>query len=731
MKSVRLAPEPNEVSPGEQGGHQIPAITGGSSFDSLPEGDSQVEETPKVSLEDVNNGFSDNHLLHPNQVEKMDRNLRPRTASDDFNRFVSRYESMAPTSTRRSQLPTYYRAAYTGVWYKDIRTHCYPHGWNDQYWPLLLSFLAEVFTIWGSFSCQYFRGASIEFTAGRYGIWTLEDTHDKCQLYSVIFYALDLGGPLRWSRVFSMSSMILGLAVLTTMAQAMQCHAISWGVGLILFVVFLVSVSTTSTFNIWIVWALFTYILFVLLVRATFVHPVARRISRRGCRIIAGCQASCFVFTILTLVILRSDFCTCDSLSPGELEGRISENSDPCEGVCALHVSGYMVIFASALWLLASLTTLRVGVQPPLLVVARPPEMYAHYSRASITSRVAAGVRTFQQGFASPLVVFKRSSGSGKSNTDAENSEHGGRISSNIKEEGPDDKVASSTRTDSHEEEPEPSSLTDLPKDDGLEGDDDDWPPKRSRCQKCCCDFRVTPRSRNEKLLFWSFRCTLAFIFALYTFLVILMIGSRAENLNAQEAPDTSPYFITDQVCAYDPLDSAAPFRTFASKQAALEEGWVVAHCGECGFCSNMADIKTYVDTRQTIAASAKKCGPVNFLGSFNDLVDCLQDRIPFSDDCAVCWAENMRNTGRECLFTCVATLFTGFMAHNNVEGAGSDGWLNHCLYCDEKLSGPAFVTCSGVARRRLGIVSEIERNPAEQCKRVDIDWVNVDISAL
>jgi hypothetical protein len=69
-------------------------------------------------------------------------------------------------------------------------------------------------------------------------------------------------------------------------------------------------------------------------------------------------------------------------------------------------------------------------------------------------------------------------------------------------------------------------------------------------------------------------------------------------------------------------------------------------------------------------------------------------------------------------------TLFTGFMSENNVEGAGDTGWLNQCLQCDEKLSGPGFVTCSGVARRRLGIASEIERNPEEQCPVVDVDWV-------
>jgi hypothetical protein len=83
-----------------------------------------------------------------------------------------------------------------------------------------------------------------------------------------------------------------------------------------------------------------------------------------------------------------------------------------------------------------------------------------------------------------------------------------------------------------------------------------------------------------------------------------------------------------------------------------------------------------------------------------------------------------MKNTAHECLFSCMRTLFTGFMSNNNVPGAGDDGWLNQCLQCDEKLSGPAFVTCSGVARRRLGIQSEIERNPEELCPVVDVNWI-------
>jgi hypothetical protein len=45
-----------------------------------------------------------------------------------------------------------------------------------------------------------------------------------------------------------------------------------------------------------------------------------------------------------------------------------------------------------------------------------------------------------------------------------------------------------------------------------------------------------------------------------------------------------------------------------------------------------------------------------------------------------------MKSTASHCLFTCMKTLFTGFMASNNVPDAGRQGWLNHCLQCDEKL---------------------------------------------
>jgi hypothetical protein len=71
--------------------------------------------------------------------------------------------------------------------------------------------------------------------------------------------------------------------------------------------------------------------------------------------------------------------------------------------------------------------------------------------------------------------------------------------------------------------------------------------------------------------------------------------------------------------------------------------------------------------------------------------------------------------------------MIRGFMQSNNVAGVGDEAWLNSCLFCDERRSGPTFVTCSGVARRRMGIESEIERRPDELCTKTDVDWLNVD----
>jgi hypothetical protein len=65
-------------------------------------------------------------------------------------------------------------------------------------------------------------------------------------------------------------------------------------------------------------------------------------------------------------------------------------------------------------------------------------------------------------------------------------------------------------------------------------------------------------------------------------------------------------------------------------------------------------------------------------------------------------------------------------IASNSNNGGGA---LNACLKCDEKMCGPAFITCAGANRRRSGIISDIERDvesdstSVEICEFVDVGW--------
>ena len=542
---------------------------------------------------------------------------------------------------------------------RDIKSTFYPHTLTYQAIPLAFTLLATLFTGFGSWSCEYFSGARIGFVGDTYGLWTLEDINGKCQLWDVLFFSYNLDIALVTARGLSMSAMFLGLAVLTTMSLGMQYHIVIWGIGLIFLTLLIVSMTTTNIFNVWIIFWLFTYLFFILITRAIFIHPVHRRITLRGSKYIAICMIMCMLFTLLTLVVLSSPYCTCKTLAAGQLGGRIV--GDPCEGSCHLESGGYAMILSSMLWLLSAIATQKINIQPQEIHMnpKNNAEMYGGLVEMPVTARRKVFIR--------PLTTRTRSPSG--SSPDSES-------------------VALSRKLSQHA-------------------------------------YEITEPTRLEIWRSWLSRATLFVVLIIYAFILLLFIGSRVENTKAERAPDTSPNFILDPVCAFNPLNPSQAFETFPTADDAGAAGLTVAHCGPCGFCSNMADIETYVETRKTVAASAKLCGSVAVLGSYDDLVNCLEEKIHFSRPCTVCWADNMKSTASHCLFTCMKTLFTGFMSSNNVPDAGQPGWLNHCLQCDEKLSGTAFVTCSGVARRRLGIPSEIERNPEEQCATVGVDWVS------
>jgi len=608
-------------------------------------------------------------------------------------------------------------------------------------------------------------------------LWTLEDANGKCQLWDVLFFSYNLGSHLIAGRTFSMIAMLLGLALCTTTSQASQYHVFSWGIALILITIFLVSVSTTSIYNVWIVFWLLSYVMFVLIVRYMFVHPVPRRISKRGSQIVGSLYMFVGLCCLMTLVVLRSDYCTCSNLTSDELEGR--EIGDPCQQTCHIGGAAYCMIVGSALWFLAGWACFQFHIQPDKLKFnkKRSPSLYAHYPQQSIYSRAAnimpgsrhsnrSMTNSNRSKYSSKEIVGHSDSSLTSSIATSQVTSSGltstDRLSNTEPEEmGVDgsgtaavkpsmdiiDEAAGPTTTMSDPESEGPQDEVDVDDDDDDESNEEadnralqdlhmrlsemDTVDNRGCCQKLCCDFRIKKRSRGEMVMFWTLRVLLALGFGLYIFFIYMLIGSRAENDRAARAPSTTPFFTTDVVCAFNPNDPFEEFRTFPNRELAHIANYTVAHCGECAYCSNPHDIRQYVETRKTIASKSKSCGIKVYFGDKNDLIKCLQDKIGFDRPCTVCWADNMINTADKCLSTCLRTLFSGFMTENNIDGAGDEGWLNACLYCDEKRSGPNFVTCSGVARRRLGIVSEIERNPEEQCPHVDVDWVNVDWSDI
>jgi len=203
---------------------------------------------------------------------------------------------------------------------------------------------------------------------------------------------------------------------------------------------------------------------------------------------------------------------------------------------------------------------------------------------------------------------------------------------------------------------------------------------------------------------------------------LVVLLGAYVENKQAAMAPDTSYNFVTDAVCAFDPTGS---YETFESAEKAVQAGYTVAHCGSCGECSNPSDIQRFVETRKTVADQAKQCSIQAIFGKDEELVECLEKEIGFTRSCTTCWAENMKNTAKHCMWTCLSSILTGIAKSNTVEDAHDYDWLNQCVFCDEKRSGPAFVKCSGVARRRLGIQSEFERNPEELCSTVQVNYLS------
>jgi len=322
-------------------------------------------------------------------------------------------------------------------------------------------------------------------------------------------------------------------------------------------------------------------VILTLIARFSFVHPFPRKISRRGTKMVAFSVLLCAVYCCLTLVVLTSDFCTCRNITPKELDGR--EPGDPCSGTCELGPAGGTMCAAAGLWLAAAVAVLKFGIQPEEpLQKDDTHKHYAHYPKHSITSR---------------MLLAANRAGRLRRNWPREE-EMAARNSAELNAIAEVENQSEITAVGMHERAVTPEDAESKEKD---ECEETQIPDTRSCCQKLCFDYRVTPRSPRQKRSFWCFRITLGFLICVYILFIVIKWGSLSESTKAAKAPDTTKYFTAVEVCAYDAEDTMKPFVTFSSKEAAVASNYTVAHCGSCGECSNAQDVRTYVDTRQTV----------------------------------------------------------------------------------------------------------------------------------
>ena len=152
-----------------------------------------------------------------------------------------------------------------------------------------------------------------------------------------------------------------------------------------------------------------------------------------------------------------------------------------------------------------------------------------------------------------------------------------------------------------------------------------------------------------------------------------------------------------------DPSRVRYEIATLHDGTEAAGRGYRITHRGYCGTCSTLRDLAAYLRHRDMTYA-VRSCSIRMGRGA---ILSCLE-KLGFSRECALTWYYNIRNTARQCLWTCLASWIRREPLNR------PDGSLNACLQCDEDKSGPIFKYWAGRTRRNSGIRSEIGRRGNE-----------------
>lgn len=207
--------------------------------------------------------------------------------------------------------------------------------------------------------------------------------------------------------------------------------------------------------------------------------------------------------------------------------------------------------------------------------------------------------------------------------------------------------------------------------------------------------------------------------------ILVLWLGAEYEAFHIRKTEPTLKFYQTESVCGIIQPQNETEFlitETFDNVTVAKKTSAgnvTVAHCGDCGKCSNPHDVNIYDETKNTLFDTTLTCGKRAFLWGRRTADKCMQENVGFSAPCNVCWVENILCDLRFCVFTCI-----WYGLFNQANTGQDQRTLNPCTQCDELRCGPDFVTCAGVNRRRAGILSDIERDlKNEVCQEAAQEW--------
>jgi hypothetical protein len=212
---------------------------------------------------------------------------------------------------------------------------------------------------------------------------------------------------------------------------------------------------------------------------------------------------------------------------------------------------------------------------------------------------------------------------------------------------------------------------------------------------------------------------------SLFAFIYVYLLIEEGRELEIWEnSPSTRQLYRTPQVCIQD--EHTNEITTLDSDEEMTNASHIL-NCGHCGKCSNPADIQIYHETRGTLTTIATQC-TVRGLYRFLDIhyvKACLIEDSHMSSPCVDCWILNVECNWKHCLKTCVKHKTPPFRWLPSWYKRAHESPLDPCIECDERMCGPLFIDCAGANRRRVGVVSDLQRDAnLEICNKADWNWV-------